>query len=691
MSLHKGVKYGGIAAGVVVIALGAAFAVMSSIDVDSYRGQIIAAAESATGRKVEIAKPIRLHVSFSPALVVEGLKMSNAPWGSAPEMVSIGRAEAEVGLFPLLTGTVQVNRLVLADAAVNLERRKDGSANWEFGAAKPAAKPADDKAKSSGGAMPKIGIQAVEFRNVKLSFDDKASGQKIALAVKTLSAKAPGMSSPLNLALEMTYNALPIHLAGSLGPISALTADNPATVDLALDVPGIKLGVKGKVGKPMSGKDIDLALTLAGESYDAAGKAFGVDLAAVPPMNLAARVQSKGDVYKVADLVLKLGGQEIKGSAEADLSRARISAKADVSAGTLDLAKLSDALAPKSGDKKAAAPAKSAKGGRVFPADPLPLDAMRGTDATASVKVDTLVLPGGVKLSGVKVGVVLKDGLLTVDPRIGVGGGSITGKVVVDGRPARGNALALDANLSGSGINLGTVASDMGMGKVMSGAATAFTLTAKGSGRSVRDLMAGLDGNLSLDTGKGEIVNAELRKMLGDAAMSALMLVDTGFATRQKTVLQCVAARVPIKAGMISIDRKIAAESDALNAVVSGQVNLKTEALDLSVTPVATGVGTGLMQSAAGAVKVSGTLGEPSVGTDLAGAGKAALKVGAAVATGGLSLLGSAVLDSATKDSHPCATARGETQSQSGSSSSKSNSKSSGSGISGAVKGLFGN
>ena len=67
------------------------------------------------------------------------------------------------------------------------------------------------------------------------------------------------------------------------------------------------------------------------------------------------------------------------------------------------------------------------------------------------------------------------------------------------------------------------------------------------------------------------------------------------------------------------------------------------------------------------------------------------LAAAALVTAGGLSLLGSAVLDSATKDSHPCATARGETQSQSGSSSSKSNSKSSGSGISGAVKGLFGN
>jgi hypothetical protein len=88
-------------------------------------------------------------------------------------------------------------------------------------------------------------------------------------------------------------------------------------------------------------------------------------------------------------------------------------------------------------------------------------------------------------------------------------------------------------------------------------------------------------------------------------------------------------------------------------------------------------------------VRVGGTLGAPSVGLDVVGAGKAALKVGAAVATGGLSLLGDALIGEATNDPHPCLTAKGEAPAKS-SAPAKQPSSSPASGIGGAVKGLFG-
>jgi hypothetical protein len=54
---------------------------------------------------------------------------------------------------------------------------------------------------------------------------------------------------------------------------------------------------------------------------------------------------------------------------------------------------------------------------------------------------------------------------------------------------------------------------------------------------------------------------------------------------------------------------------------------------------------------------VTGTLADPSIGIDTLGSARAALSVGGAILTGGLSLLGEAAFSKATADPHPCQTA----------------------------------
>ncbi len=697
-----------IAVGVLAVAIAAGYGVLASIDVDSYRGQIIKAAEDATGRKVTIAGPLKLKVSFSPAVVVEGVKLANAPWAKAPDMLSVGRAEAEIGLLAALTGTIQVNRLVLRDTAVDLVRRKDGSANWEFtpATAQPAASgpamtgPAPKAEEKSSGGMPAVAVREVDVRNLTLSLDDAVSGQKLSVAVNALQASASSASDPLKLVLDMAYNGLAIGAKGSVGPIEALTQNRPAVVDLGVTLPGVTVSAKGRIGQPLAGKEIDLKLGFDGKSYDQIGKAFGADLAAVPPLAFDGTVKSFGaNGYKLEGAVLRLAGQEVKLSVSADLAGAKPKLKADVSADVLDLPKLLDGLAPKSSASSAAPAAKpaaaQAKGdGRVFPADPLPLDGLFAVEAEAKAAFGKLTLPGGVVLNQAKVLASLKDGLLNVAPDTGIGGGTFGGRVVLDARP-KGGPAALDVALSGKDITLAQVAGDMGLTKVLSGGPTALSVGLKGQGRSVRDLMAGLNGDLRVDTGKAEFVNAELRKAIGDWAVSGLTMIDPGFAAREKTVLSCAVVRVPVKQGLASLGKGVAAETDALNLVVGGSVNLRSEALDLGIDPMPQGAGTGIAQATAGMVRVGGTLGAPSVGLDVIGTGKAALKVGAAVATGGLSLLGDALLNEATKDPHPCLTAKGEAPAKSsgttsGSSSGSTKKSSSESGLGGAMKGLFG-
>jgi hypothetical protein len=66
------------------------------------------------------------------------------------------------------------------------------------------------------------------------------------------------------------------------------------------------------------------------------------------------------------------------------------------------------------------------------------------------------------------------------------------------------------------------------------------------------------------------------------------------------------------------------------------------------------GIGAGTLSSL---MRIQGTLAEPRIGTDLEGLAKTGASIGAAVATGGLSLLAESVYGQVSADEYPCETA----------------------------------
>ncbi|MBM3583500.1 MAG: hypothetical protein FJX36_03465 [Alphaproteobacteria bacterium] len=52
-------------------------------------------------------------------------------------MADIERFELQVAFMPLLSGEVQVKRIVLVGADVVLEKGADGAVNWSFGDSAP--------------------------------------------------------------------------------------------------------------------------------------------------------------------------------------------------------------------------------------------------------------------------------------------------------------------------------------------------------------------------------------------------------------------------------------------------------------------------------------------------------------------------------------------------------------------------
>ena len=85
------------------------------------------------GAALRDRRSFELKVLPSVSVAAERVRLGNAEWGSAPQMVEVGRFSTEIGLWSLVSGPVDVRSLELGDVSVLLETGKDGKGNWVLG------------------------------------------------------------------------------------------------------------------------------------------------------------------------------------------------------------------------------------------------------------------------------------------------------------------------------------------------------------------------------------------------------------------------------------------------------------------------------------------------------------------------------------------------------------------------------
>lgn len=125
---------------VFVAALGAvAAAVMVGLfDADQYKRQVAQRVVDLTGRAVSIDSA-ELQLGVPPHIVLNGVRLRNAPWGSRPDMARVNRVTVRLDPLAAISGGNSVSEVNLAGADILLETSVAGEANWTALAATAAA------------------------------------------------------------------------------------------------------------------------------------------------------------------------------------------------------------------------------------------------------------------------------------------------------------------------------------------------------------------------------------------------------------------------------------------------------------------------------------------------------------------------------------------------------------------------
>ena len=94
---------------------------IANIDLDEHRATIARAIEEATGRKWTLGTGLRVEWGLKPMLEVKNLALANAPWGTAPNMLTIESACARIALLPLLERRIEVMELAWRGASLAMK------------------------------------------------------------------------------------------------------------------------------------------------------------------------------------------------------------------------------------------------------------------------------------------------------------------------------------------------------------------------------------------------------------------------------------------------------------------------------------------------------------------------------------------------------------------------------------------
>ncbi len=578
--------------GVVIVVVGGAtamFAILRSVDFNSYKDLVAQQVKAATGRDLVLAGDVKVGLSLIPHLEIDQVSFRNADWGSEPQMLKLDRLEADIAIIPLLSSQIRIRQIRLVGADILLETDKNGQGNWVMGAAS-----------GGSGSAPLPQISQVAIENAKLRWKNGVTGKTRTFEVDKLTLAPSDAVGNLAVAFDGKVDSVPINLKGITGTLANFT-QGPLPINATGQIAGGDLAVKGEIADPAAVKGVALEVTLNGKAASDLGALFGATLPPLGAYQLRTKVGGGADGKFVFDgLAGKVGNTDFTGRIEIDPATTPVTIDAALASSHLDLAD----FGIKPNDKKSTTPSD----GKVFSADPWDLTGLQAVNGQFRLNVQRAIL-GDTTLDNLVGEGALQAGALKITSlTAGLGEGTF-------GLAANVNSAAkppaIEARLRANNVDGAPFLDAMGMGGAVTAGRLNLEAIVQGPGESLRALMAGWNGGFHLEMGQGAIKNDFARLMFADL----FQLVTVGGSADAARV-NCMVSDFTAVDGIAGA-KTLVLDTPGVTVVGSGDINLRDETLHLHFDSNSKQVN---LANLAVPINVGGTLAHPSVSPDALGA-----------------------------------------------------------------------
>ena len=403
--------------------------------------------------------------------------------------------------------------------------------------------------------------------------------------------------------------------------LSLMAAGSKTAVLLDLQYADYKLGLKGNMdslrqtivdwGQSPVKTSLDLTLTLNGKSLDITGK-----------------IDKEPKVLPQFDIKLE--------------------------SKSFDLAPLAAAsIASSVGKSTPSATPISTQSKYFFSENALPFNLLPNANGSIALNMNEIKLPNQTALKDMSGTIAFKGDAIDInDLKFELGKGQAQAQISLSQISSAAPAVSMKA--LAKGFTLEQLLISTNSSAKMSGGDAQIALNLSGRGKSLHQIVGSANGVAQMTVGNARI-DSKLLNAAGDLAITIMDSLNPMRKQSNQTILECAVAYLPVINGMVNVRDSVGVETDKLNIVLSGTVNLNSEVINLKIDPhqksgLTTGVDLGSL------VQLEGTLQNPKAGINKEAVVNSAVSIGLGFLTGGISIAAENARSMSTKR-QPCKTA----------------------------------
>jgi len=556
---------------VVIAAIGVYTLLNSSFLLEQAQGR----ASKAAGRAVTIGS-IDVDWSWTPVIHLRKVDLANSDWGQAERMFTADSVAFAIRAWPLLGGHVVMPFIQVENPVVSLEKRKDGTGNWDFDENPVAATAVEAVRPDERSEAPFIG--QLEITKGKITYSDASRKLKLDGNIDIAAGEAAGSDPTVEFQAEGTLEDRPLKLKFVGGAIAMLRdTSKPYPLDLRVDYGATFITLKGTVGDPFTFGDADVKMHLKGPDLADVFPLLGIPAPSTPPYDLAGDLKRTPKEWRLENMKGKIGNSDVTGVVAVEPRDKRNYLEAKLVSNNLDFDDLGPLIGipPETAEgaskeqKKEASEMKAE--GNLLPDKPMQTEKLRAMDMDVTLDAKKVIAAPYLPVKAITFNVKVDDGNAQLSKlNMAIAGGTITGKMGLD---ARKDLPIATAELFLKNLELKTFFKDSEYIKTTNGK-IGGKVTLQGNGKSLAQVFGNADGAVELGMTGGSFSGLILA--LADLDLqNALFLYITD---DNQIPVRCVAGGLTFSNGNAKFSRTLIDTKESV-IYVKGNIDLNSQTI----------------------------------------------------------------------------------------------------------------
>ena len=219
-----------------ILAVAILLTLLWNMDLSRFKGTVENYVSEATGREFVIGGRFEPEIGETIRLLAEDVRLANAEWGFAENILTVERLAVSIDLWSLFDGPIMVENLEVRGLEAHIEAQEEtGRSAWDFSTTGDTeSSPGDEEGFLDDGRLPLV-VEKVRLEEIGVTYGRGwlDAPRQVSVVESTLIEGSGGL---LELALSGALDQEPLTANGQIGPLPALITGRDLRWELDLEL-----------------------------------------------------------------------------------------------------------------------------------------------------------------------------------------------------------------------------------------------------------------------------------------------------------------------------------------------------------------------------------------------------------------------------------------------------------------------